>query len=80
MNPTHRDPLKMCVYPSAGIFSLSHSSPVLWPVFNMLFTHDTIFSVLFSFVQFGKRNHFIFLNYSFSPRGMWVGSFPPTNM
>lgn len=80
MNATHRDQLKMCVYPSAGLCSLSLISPVLWQCLNMAFTRDVISCYSLSFLQFSKMNHFLFLNYSFSPRGLWVSSFPPTNM
>lgn len=42
MNATHRDQLEMCVYPSAGLCSLSLISPVLWQCLNMAFTRDVI--------------------------------------
>lgn len=79
MNPTHRDQLKMCVYPSAGSSSLPLISPVLWRCLNMAFTRDFIFYILLlSSLQFSKMNHFLFLSYSFSPGGLWVSS-PPTH-
>lgn len=81
MNPTHREQLKMCVYPSAGVWSLSLISPVLWRCINMAFTRDFIISILLlSFLQLSKMNHFLFPNYSSCPGGLWVSSFPPTNM